>query len=427
MGWTLPAGGFPELARTISRNLYGQEPSTLDEKQRDVVVAYVAGRTPYDEVRVRAELVNLWSGVQEQAGAAFAQMSGGPVPPTSTTQSREVGAGAVGARMAALSAAPQFGSQGMSAAAATGPKRPKSLPMEQGALEVSTREAFDTLARRADVPGALGVPQMKFLIADADTPSPQIYFLNTETFPYHFSFATDVLGAPDDVRAFNAVTYGIQNRKFIAGSIVAHDAFRAPESESGAPAKEGAAASTGADQGLFALEFWAGDPVETSHIISAMDLVKKAMPFAAGKLAYHPASTGQEQRADANRAALEAANVAQVSTQALLGDVDYAPLNLGTSFGILRMMDGNDPRPPSSRDVVIYDQVPNDISSTAGVITAQPQTPLSHVNLKAKANGTPNAYIKDPLQDPAIQALIGKPVRFEVTADGFKITPASDY
>ncbi len=424
MGWTLPAGGFPELARTISKNLYGQEPSTLDETQREVVVAYVAGRTPYDETRVRAELVDVWSAATEAAGEAFAQMAGGPVPPSSAAQSRSVGNSALGARMANMNADGVQAFAGplpTTSAAAAGPKRPSSLPLEQGALEVDSRATFDALARRADVPGALGVPQMKFLIADADTDQPKIYFLNTDEYPFHFSFATDVLGAPDDVRAFNAVTYGVQNRKFIAGSIVAHDNASL---ESGGPAKKGA--PQGDDKGVFALEFWAGDPVDADHIITTMNLVKDAMPFAKDKLAYHPASTGQEQRAEAAKAKLEAAGVDQVSTDALLGDVDYAPLNLGTSFGILRAMDGSDRRPPSSRDIVIFEHVPNDISRTAGVITAEPQTPLSHVNLKAKQNGTPNAYIKDALNNPDIQALIGKPVRFEVTADGFDIKPATE-
>lgn len=435
MGWTLPAGGFPELARTISKNLYGEEPQKLDEKQRDVVVQYIAGRTPYDEPRVRAELVSLWTDSNESRGADFAQMAGGPVPPSSTAQTRSVDNSALGARMAGF-----VGDLGGAATQASGPVRPKTLPRDKGALAIDSRAVFDELARRADVPGALGVPQLKFLIADADTANPKLYFLNTENYPYHFSFATDVLGAPDDVRGFNAVTYGVKDRKFIAGSIVAHDNYN-PNAAAGdvesAPTKAGAtkagATKTGTeagpaadDKGLFALEFWAGDPVNADHIISTMDLIKNAMPFADAKLAYHPASTGQEQRADAAKEKLAAAGVAQVSTDDLLGDVDYAPLNLGTSYGILRVMDGTDRRPPTSRDVVIYDKVPNDISRTAGVITSEPQTPLSHVNLKAKQNDTPNAYIKDAMDNPDIAALIGKPVKYEVTADGFSITPASE-
>ena len=47
---------------------------------------------------------------------------------------------------------------------------------------------------------------------------------------------------------------------------------------------------------------------------------------------------------------------------------------------------------PSS-DLVVLRYIPNDLTHVAGVITETPQTPLSHINLKAKQNNMPNAYI----------------------------------
>ena len=108
-----------------------------------------------------------------------------------------------------------------------------------------------------------------------------------------------------------------------------------------------------------------------------------------------------------------------------MGAVTFSPLNQGTGYGVLRLIDGSDPRPPTAKDVVIFSRLPNDLSHTAGVITLDPQTPLSHVNLKAKQNGTPNAYIKgaDELQD--IKRLLGQVVKFEVTASGYSLQAAS--
>ena len=50
-------------------------------------------------------------------------------------------------------------------------------------------------------------------------------------------------------------------------------------------------------------------------------------------------------------------------------------------------------------------------------LDAERQTPLSHVNLRAVQDGVPNAYIGTALDDPAIAGLVGKYVRFEVTAN----------
>ena len=60
------------------------------------------------------------------------------------------------------------------------------------------------------------------------------------------------------------------------------------------------------------------------------------------------------------------------------------------------------------------------------MITEQPQTPLSHINLKAKQNKSPNAFLKDASKLPHIATLIGKFVRYEVTPEGVQIRAASE-
>ena len=52
------------------------------------------------------------------------------------------------------------------------------------------RATFETLARADDVPGQLGAEEMKILIIGVDTDAPELYFLNTKTFQYHYDFAT---------------------------------------------------------------------------------------------------------------------------------------------------------------------------------------------------------------------------------------------
>ncbi len=53
------------------------------------------------------------------------------------------------------------------------------IPIESGATAIPDRTVFEQLARRDDVPGALDVLEVKFLMTGVDTEHPVIYFLNT--------------------------------------------------------------------------------------------------------------------------------------------------------------------------------------------------------------------------------------------------------
>lgn len=101
----------------------------------------------------------------------------------------------------------------------------------------------------------------------------------------------------------------------------------------------------------------------------------------------------------------------------------FAALNQAEGFGFLRSMTLEER--PDPLDIVVYATVPNELPRVAGVITAIPQTPLSHVNLRAIQDDVPNAYVADALDDPAISAHLGRYVRFRVSADGFSIEPAT--
>ena len=93
----------------------------------------------------------------------------------------------------------------------------------------------------------------------------------------------------------------------------------------------------------------------------------------------------------------------------------FTALNTGTGYGLLRVMEPGER--PDPRDVVIYEALPNDLPRVAGIISAAPQTPLSHVNLRAVQDSVPNAFIRDPLDDTGISDLIGSYVRYRVYRD----------
>jgi Pyruvate phosphate dikinase, AMP/ATP-binding domain len=101
----------------------------------------------------------------------------------------------------------------------------------------------------------------------------------------------------------------------------------------------------------------------------------------------------------------------------------FVPLNQAVGFGLLRLMTLD--QRPNPREVVIYQSLPNEMPRVAGVITTVGQTPLSHVNLRAVQDKVPNAVAGKLLSDPAVMALIGRYVKFEVTDNGFTIEPAT--
>ena len=290
------------------------------------------------------------------------------------------------------------------------PTAPTQLPIETGARTVPDRPTFDTLARRDDVPGQLAAPECKLLILGVDTAAPQLYFLNTNTFPYHWVFATDGLGLPISNQAFNAITYFRDDRSNLAGTIIANDRFE-PEG--------------GGEAGLYALEFWPTDPVRARHVALAYDLVRAAMPFAGDRLAYHPAGETQEALFEEDAPLLRELGVRSISTAELFANVAYVALNPGEGFGVLTAIDPTTARPATIRDVALFTTLPNDLGHVAGVISATPQTPLSHINLKAKQNDTPNAYLRGAATHAKIAPLLGQVVRYEVRADDLALEPAT--
>jgi pyruvate,water dikinase len=286
----------------------------------------------------------------------------------------------------------------------------QDVAINDGARLVGDRATFETLARADDVPGQLGAEEMKILILGVDSDAPELYFLNTNAFAFHYDFATEVLHVAQDLGEFNARTYFRDDRSNLAGTIVANDHFQPAAS---------------ADAGLYALAFWPTDPVRAKHVALAFDLVSQAMPFAADKLAYHPAGDTQEALYAQDRDALAAAGVRSILTAELFADVSYVALNLGEGYGVLSSIDPAASRPPSIRDVALFASLPNDLGHVAGVISATPQTPLSHINLKAKQNDTPNAYVRDAASEPRIAALLGQVVRYAVTPDDFELAAAT--
>lgn len=282
----------------------------------------------------------------------------------------------------------------------------KTIGEGDGDIYLADQARFDVLAKRDNFPGAQNVKEVKFLISNIRT-RPQLYFIDVNRHLYHYDFERSVLRLGLTLAQFNQQTYFSNgSRNFLAGSLVQHENYLAPDGS----------------RGIFTLEFWPTDPVDFEWIDLAYSLVTKNAPFIE-RLAYHAPSETQRQIQKANEENFKASFIHSIETEDLFSNTTFQPMNQQAAFGRLVVANGGGTL--SARDIVIFRNLPNDLSYVSGIITEVPQTPLSHVNLKAVQNNTPNAYIAEASLHPEIAPLIGQNVYYRVTAEGFEIRAAT--
>ncbi len=94
-------------------------------------------------------------------------------------------------------------------------------------------------------------------------------------------------------------------------------------------------------------------------------------------------------------------------------------LNPGKAFGYLKLVKANEPTSDlTPKHIAIFEDTPERIPPVAGIITLEPQTPLSHVNLLARNRGTPNVSTASIDLIPSIAKLLNQLVAFEASKDG---------
>ena len=279
------------------------------------------------------------------------------------------------------------------------------------ATRLDGEDCLDALAELGiTVATDLGTSQStKFYIRDLDR-QPQVYFQNTKKHPLHFDFAQQVLGIPGTADQFAAATYGGEARTAMAGTLIFYPAV------SGSTA--GAASSVAAP---WTINFFPSDPITPDQVRLAHRLVEERITClrwagADRRLVYVPAATAREAEAHADAGGFARAGIGWMSNQDLYGAIAIQTLNPGLAFGTLKRLTPEELARTvvSFRDILLLTRVPNQLPIVGGTITEERQTPLAHINVAARARGTPNLAYPDAARDPAISALLGKLVRFEV-------------
>lgn len=103
----------------------------------------------------------------------------------------------------------------------------------------------------------------------------------------------------------------------------------------------------------------------------------------------------------------------------LAGGQLVSVLNPGVAYGHLKLVTpGQDSERLTPRHIAVFQDTPDRVPPVSGIVTLEPQTPLSHVNLLAKNRGTPNVSTANISLIPGMQELFGKLVRMEARSDG---------
>ena len=352
------------------------------------------------------------------------------------------------------------------------------IDFEDGAVSVLNRQMFRDLSYQGqDVlidTHLEGLEFVKFYVLDTDTDSPSIYFMNTQRHRAHSSFA-DAIGIPGGRGGGAGGAGGFGGRggggrggaagggqlpegcfpegfEFPQGGLGDFEFPEDFEPAEGCPdltgggrlpggggAGGGGAAIPGqirgeivyhpfltgpnGEPGVYRFEFEPNDAFDFGTVQMVHELMAANMPVLRNNLSYFPMPNAALPLYRQEQALYDASRVPVMFEEDIYGNISFLPLNISEGYGLLRLMELDER--PDSRDVVIYQAIPNEMPSVGGIITTVPQTPLSHVNLRATQDDVPNAYIKGALEDETIASLVGGYVYFRVLADGFEIRAAT--
>ncbi|MBT4401226.1 MAG: hypothetical protein HOD37_17245 [Bacteroidetes bacterium] len=285
-----------------------------------------------------------------------------------------------------------------------GPLNPaEEIAFNDGVVSIPDRDIFEQLSYNGeDIKIDVHLKNLefvKFFFIDTHTDKPKVYFMNTETHRAHRAFAQAV--------GIRMAAMGSPVAGQMRGEIIYHPNVLGPNGFNG----------------VYRFEFEPNDSYSFEKVQMAYEMLAANMPILRNNLAYYPMPNAALPRYHSEKLLYDASRVAVLFEEDIYADITYIALNQAEGYGLLRLMDLDER--PHSRDVVIYEALPNEMPRTGGIITTVPQTPLSHVNLRAIQDNVPNAYVKNALDNQAIKDLMGKYVYYKTDSEIFEIREAT--
>ena len=273
----------------------------------------------------------------------------------------------------------------------------EAIAFSDGATSLPDAQTFMDLATVQNVGWAPFLDDqlyVKFGILDRDTDEPKVYFINSNTYIIHANFwdGIDANVTGDDASGeivFNPNTIS-------AGGVI----------------------------GTYSFNFSFGDAYDFEASQRTYELLIANMPFLQNNMNHFIGASSENNHINNYSEDFEGSRIEVVLESEVFADVNYIPFHEAEGYGFFKhMTDLNET--PGSRDIVLYDALPNSLPRVGGIITSVIQTPLSHVNLRAIQDNVPNAYIYDPLSIDSIGNLLGSYIYYKVENENFQIREAS--
>ncbi|HEX5875929.1 MAG TPA: PEP/pyruvate-binding domain-containing protein [Pyrinomonadaceae bacterium] len=240
-----------------------------------------------------------------------------------------------------------------SAFAQTGPK---SLS------KITSRAEFDELSMVLDANTPYALPNVMFVIDRKD--GNKIYYVNKKRYVFHKDFVNATYLSLERGADFFKNNYMSANRRFILGTL----AYQTPVKR-------------------WTFEFWEGDMIPADLIQLTFEIINKSF---FEPVAYKPNSLRQDE------VSRSLAGVQRLLLSEIQKEMGYQALNVAKGLGRIHIITKLDDHVEiGSNEILVLDEVPVHLPPVAGIITSQPSTPLSHINLLARGWGIPNAYIKN--------------------------------
>ncbi|HEX3187154.1 MAG TPA: PEP/pyruvate-binding domain-containing protein [Pyrinomonadaceae bacterium] len=259
----------------------------------------------------------------------------------------------------------------------------KSLPA------IKSQADFDKVSVTYDPNTPYALPHVMIVIDRKNNNT--IYYVNKKRYSFHKDFVNGTYLSLERGREFFINNYLKENRRFILGTLAYQTPIR-----------------------RWTFEFWEGDLIPPDLIKLTYDVVNKTF-FA--PVAFKPNSLRQDE------ASSSLAGVQRVLQSDIAKEQAYQALNIAKGLGRIHIIPKLDDHVEiGSNEILVLDEVPIQLPPVAGIITSQPSTPLSHINLLAKGWGIPNAYIKNA--NELLKQYDGWWVSFETLRENYSIKRA---
>ena len=271
------------------------------------------------------------------------------------------------------------------------------INFNDGATSIPDAETFMDLATVNNVGWAPFLDDqlyVKFGILNRDTPEPQVYFINSNTYVIHASF-------------WNGIGANVSGDDG-SGEIVFNPNVITPEGVIG----------------TYSFNFSFGDAYNFEETQRTYELLVANMPFLQNNMNHFIGANSENNHLNNYAGEFEGSRIEVALESDVFAEINYIPFHEAEGYGFFKhMTDLNET--PGSRDIVLYDALPNSLPRVGGIITSVIQTPLSHVNLRAIQDNVPNAYIANPLSIDTIANLLGSYIYYKVENETFQIREAT--